>query len=56
MLSLSWVVPLAGALLLLLIPNADGRRNGVIRWLALLFSILGFAVTLAVWARFNPTS
>jgi NADH-quinone oxidoreductase subunit M len=56
MLSLSWLVPLAGALLLLLIPNADGRRDGVIRWLALLISILGFAVTLAIWARFDPTS
>jgi NADH-quinone oxidoreductase subunit M len=56
MLSLSWLVPLAGALLLLLIPNADGRRNGAIRWLALLISILGFAVTLALWARFDPTS
>ena len=56
MLSLSWLVPLAGALLLLLIPNADGRRDGVIRWLALLISILGFAVTLAIWARFDPTT
>jgi NADH-quinone oxidoreductase subunit M len=56
MLTLSWLVPLAGAVLLLLIPNADGRRDGVIRWLALLISILGFAVTLAIWARFDPTS
>jgi len=56
MLTLSWVLPLAGALLLLLMPNADGRRNGVIRWLALVISILGFAVTLMVWARFDPTS
>src|SRR5215510_12940823 len=56
MLTLSWVLPLAGAILLLLIPNADGRRNGLIRWLALAISILGFAVTLAIWARFDPTS
>jgi NADH-quinone oxidoreductase subunit M len=56
MLTLSWLVPLAGALLLLVIPNADGRRDRVIRWLALVISILGFAVTLAIWARFDPTS
>jgi NADH-quinone oxidoreductase subunit M len=56
MLTLSWLLPLAGALLLLLIPNADGRRNGAIRWLALAVSLLGFAVTLLIWARFEPTS
>src|SRR4051794_14457841 len=56
MLTLSWLLPLAGAILLLLIPNADGRRNGLIRWLALAISLLGFAVTLALWARFDSTS
>jgi NADH-quinone oxidoreductase subunit M len=56
MLTLSWVLPLAGAILLLLIPNADGRRNGLIRWLALAVSVVGFAVTLMVWARFDPSS
>jgi NADH-quinone oxidoreductase subunit M len=56
MLSLSWLVPLAGAILLLLIPNADGRRNSMIRWLALAISVAGFAVTLAIWARFDTTS
>ena len=56
MLTLSWLLPLAGALLLLVIPNADGRRDGLIRWLAFAISILGFAVTLVLWARFDPTS
>src|SRR5262247_3330032 len=56
MLTLSWTLPLAGAILLLLIPNGDGRRNGLIRWLALAVSVLGFAVTLVLWARFDPTS
>jgi NADH-quinone oxidoreductase subunit M len=56
MLTLSWLVPLAGALLLLLIPNRDGRRDSAIRWLALLISIVGFGVTLAIWVRFDPTS
>ncbi|HKE84955.1 MAG TPA: NADH-quinone oxidoreductase subunit M [Vicinamibacterales bacterium] len=56
MLTLSWLLPLAGGLLLLLIPNADRRRDGLIRWLAFAISVLGFAVTLVVWARFDPTS
>jgi NADH-quinone oxidoreductase subunit M len=56
MLTLSWLVPLAGAILLLLIPNADGRRNSMIRWLTLAISVAGFAVTLAIWARFDTTS
>ena len=39
MLTLSWALPLAGAILLLFVGNADGRRNGLIRWLALVFSL-----------------
>src|SRR6185503_20252375 len=49
-------LPLAGAILLLLVPNRDGSRNGVIRWLALVLSLAVFAVTLVIWARFDPTS
>jgi NADH-quinone oxidoreductase subunit M len=56
LLTWSWVVPLAGAVLLLLIGNADGRRDGVIRWITLIVSILAFLVTLALWAGFNPGS
>ena len=56
MLTLSWALPLAGAVLLLLIGNADGRRNGLIRWLALVLSLASFAVTLALWARFDASS
>ena len=56
MLTLCWLLPLVGALLLLLVPNGDGRRDGLIRWLAFLISILGFAVTLVLWARFDSTS
>ena len=39
LLSISWLLPLAGAVLLLLIGNADGRRNGLIRWVTLVVSI-----------------
>jgi NADH-quinone oxidoreductase subunit M len=56
LLSLSWIVPLAGAVLLASVGNADGRRNGTIRWLALAISLVSFAVTLAIWASFDATS
>ncbi len=56
LLTLSWIVPLAGAVMLLLVGNADGRRNGLIRWLALGISLLVFAVTIGIWLGFDPTS
>jgi NADH-quinone oxidoreductase subunit M len=56
LLTLSWVVPLAGALLVLLIGNADGRRDGMIRWLALGVALATFAVTLELWAGFDAAS
>src|SRR5687768_15929440 len=56
LLTLSWVVPLAGAVLLLLVGNADGRRNGLVRWLALAFSLAAFALTVAIWAAFDAGS
>ena len=56
LLTLSWLVPLVGALLLLVIPNADGRRDGVIRWITLGISLVAFAITLAVWAWFDAGS
>ena len=56
MLTLSWALPLAGAILLLLVGNADGRRNALIRWLALAFSVAAFGVTLALWIGFDSSS
>jgi NADH-quinone oxidoreductase subunit M len=56
LLTVSWALPLAGAILLLLVPNRDGSRNGVIRWLALALSLAAFAATLLIWARFDSTS
>ena len=56
LLTLSWLVPLVGAVLLLLIPNADGRRDVPIKWLALVWSIVAFAVTAALWVWFDPGS
>ena len=56
LLTLSWLVPLAGALFMLLIGNADGRRDGMIRWLSLGVALAPFAVTLGLWAGFDAAS
>ena len=56
LLTLSWFVPIAGALLLLFIANADGRRDGLIRWLTLGISLVVFAVTVALWVWFDAAS
>ena len=56
LLTLSWVLPLAGAIVLLLIGNRDGRRNGLMRWLALVFSLVSFAATAALWVVFDASS
>ena len=54
MLSLVVFLPLAGALALLVLPNKDGSRDGVIRWGALAVSLASFATTLALWYAFDP--
>jgi NADH-quinone oxidoreductase subunit M len=54
MLSLIVFLPLAGALLLLLIGNRDGERDGLVRNVALAVSLVTFVGTLALWAGFNP--
>jgi NADH-quinone oxidoreductase subunit M len=56
LLTLSWLVPLAGALLLLFVGNADGRRDGLVRWLTLGISLVAFAVTVAIWVWFDGAS
>jgi NADH-quinone oxidoreductase subunit M len=56
LLSTTVALPIVGALLLLLIPNRDRTRDGTMRWLALAISLVTFAVTLAVWAGFDPAS
>jgi NADH-quinone oxidoreductase subunit M len=55
-LTLSWLIPLAGAILLLFIPNGDGRRDGLIRWASLAITLVTFAVTLAIWVGFDAGS
>jgi NADH-quinone oxidoreductase subunit M len=48
-------LPLAGALLLLLIDNSGGRRDAAIKWTALGVSLLVFAATLLLWSQFDPS-
>jgi NADH-quinone oxidoreductase subunit M len=48
-------LPLAGALLLLLVENREGRRDHLLRWAALGVSLLVFGATLLLWSRFDPS-
>jgi NADH-quinone oxidoreductase subunit M len=58
MLSLIVFLPLAGALLVLLLGGRGDRaeREPLIRNVALLFSLATFAATLWLWWRFDPAS
>ncbi|MCC7123757.1 MAG: NADH-quinone oxidoreductase subunit M [Acidobacteria bacterium] len=55
MLSLAIVLPVLGALLLLLVNNRDGAKDALIRNVTLGVSLLTFAVTLGLWAGFDQT-
>jgi NADH-quinone oxidoreductase subunit M len=56
LLTLSWALPLVGAILLMFVGNADGRRSATIRWIALAISLAAFAVTLGIWLQFDAAS
>src|SRR5215212_9199336 len=49
-------LPVAGALLLLLVRGDDERSAALVRNVALIVSVLVFGETLLMWARFNPGS
>ena len=49
-------LPLAVAVLVLLVPNRDGARDGLVRQLALFGSLALFALTLLLWVRFDASS
>src|SRR5271167_906379 len=46
-------LPIAGALLLLAVPG-EARHQALIHKVALIVSLLVFAETVLLWARFNP--
>jgi NADH-quinone oxidoreductase subunit M len=49
------LVPLAGAILLLLVRNRDGERNAFVQRVALIVSLVAFGQALLLWNRFVPT-
>jgi NADH-quinone oxidoreductase subunit M len=55
---LSFIVflPLVGALLVLLVPNRDERGAPMVRRLGLVVSLVVFAFTLLLWAKFDARS
>src|SRR3954469_1528910 len=50
-LSLVLFTPLAGALLLLLVPKQNGNA---IRWIANIVTFVGFAISVPLWYWYNP--
>ena len=54
LLTLAITSPIIGAIVLMLIPNRDGSKDGLIRNLALAISLVTFGVTLLLWAGFDP--
>ena len=56
LLSLIVFLPLAGALLVLLVPNRDEHGAPMVRQLGLVVSLVAFFLTLLLWARFDSGS
>jgi NADH-quinone oxidoreductase subunit M len=48
-------LPLLGAIAALLAGDRSGRRDGVVRIVALAASLVVFVLSLVLWARFNPS-
>jgi NADH-quinone oxidoreductase subunit M len=55
LLTLAIVTPIIGSILLMLIPNRDGSRDGLIRIVAFAVSMIAFAITLVLWADFDSS-
>ncbi|MGH9330323.1 MAG: complex I subunit 4 family protein, partial [Vicinamibacterales bacterium] len=55
LLTLVVVLPLVGAVAAILAGDRGGRRDGVVRAVALAASLVVFALTLVLWARFDPS-
>jgi NADH-quinone oxidoreductase subunit M len=53
--SIVWL-PVLGAMVLLFLGNEDGRRDDLVRRVALIVSILVFGETLLLWSRFETTT
>jgi NADH-quinone oxidoreductase subunit M len=53
-LTVTTFLPAVGALLLLLIPGRDGGTHSLVRWVSLVVTAATFALTLWIWAAFDP--
>ena len=49
-------LPTVGALILLLIPGRDEASNNVVRWIALVTTLITFALSLWLWSMFDPAN
>ena len=49
LLTLWWTLPLAGAVLLILVGNAGGRRDDLIRWIAMAVSLAASSIIDNAW-------
>ena len=49
-------LPTVGALILLLVPGRDEASNNLVRWIALITTLITFALSLWLWAMFDPAS
>ena len=56
LLSIAILLPILGSVLLLFVSNRDGSKNALVRNLTLAISLVTFAVTLALWAGFDPSA
>ena len=56
LLTLAIITPIVGSILLMLIPNRDGSRDGLIRTAAFAISMVAFAITLLLWAGFDASA
>jgi NADH-quinone oxidoreductase subunit M len=56
LLTLIVFLPLVGAIAALLAGDRSGRRDGLVRIVALAASLVVFALSLIVWARFDPSA
>ncbi|MGE0864840.1 MAG: NuoM family protein [Vicinamibacterales bacterium] len=56
LLSIAILLPIIGSVLLLFVSNRDGSKDGLVRNITLGVSLLTFAVTLLLWAGFDPSA
>ena len=55
LLTLAILTPIIGSVVLMLIPNRDGSRDGLIRTVAFAVSMIAFAITLVLWVDFDAS-